>query len=74
MVAGDRVDDAEQIRVQRRLVEHLAAEPLAAGDPPRPLVVPARVAEQQREKRRGVNLPHVHDPHSEPHVSGLFFT
>ena len=27
---GDRVDDAEQIRVQRRLVEHLAAEPVAA--------------------------------------------
>jgi hypothetical protein len=47
VTARDRVDDAEQIGIQRRLVEHLAAEPLAAGDPPRPFVVAARVAHQQ---------------------------
>ena len=52
VAAGDRVDDAEQIGIQRRLVEHLVAEPVAAGDPLRPLVVAARVAHQHREERR----------------------
>ena len=50
--AGDRVDDAEEVRIQRRLVEHLAPQPVAGRDPPRPLVVAARVAHQHREERR----------------------
>ena len=65
VAAGDGVDDAEQIGIQRRLVEHLAAEPVAAGDPLRPLVVAVRVAHQHREERRRADLPDVQEAHDE---------
>ena len=64
-VAGDRVDDAEQIRIQRRLVEDVVADPVAAGDAPRPFVVAARVAHQHREERRAAELPDVNEPHDQ---------
>ena len=39
VVAGQLVQNPEEVRVQRRLVEDLGAEPLTARDLPRPSVV-----------------------------------
>ena len=55
MPAGNRVKDSEEVRIERRLIEHLAADPVAAGNPLRPLVVGAGVAQQHREERRAAN-------------------
>ena len=51
-VAEGGVDDAEEIRIERRLVEHLAADPVAPGEALRPLIVAVRIAHQHIEKRR----------------------
>ena len=59
------VDDAKEVRVERRLVENVAADPVAAGNPPRPLVVPVGVAEQDVEERRSSNLPDVQEAEDE---------
>ena len=59
------LDDAEDIRIERRLIEHLVSKPITGGDPLRPLVVAARVAHQDREKRGRAQLPDVHEPHGE---------
>src|SRR5258708_484378 len=60
-----RIEDPENVRIERRLGEDRVAEPLAAGDPSRPLVVAARIAHEHREERRPAHLPHVHEPHDE---------
>src|SRR5882672_3233590 len=65
MMSADRVDAAEDVRIERRLVEDVVSDPLAARDPPRPLVVRARIAHQQREKRRAAHLPEVRQPHGQ---------
>src|SRR6185503_13181814 len=65
MAACGRIDHAQHVRIQRRLVEDLAAEPFAARDPARPLVVDARIAHEEREERRRAHLPHVRHPHDE---------
>src|SRR3954469_18684388 len=62
MTAGNRVDEAEEVRIQRRLIEDVVAEPVAGRDPARPFVVAVRVAHQQREVRRPAHLKHVHQP------------
>ncbi len=49
---GDRVQQAEKVRIQRRLIEDVAADPLAAGDAPGPFVVAASVAQQDVEEGR----------------------
>ena len=65
MPAGNRVKDSEEVRIERRLIEHLVADPVAAGDLLRPGVVAARVAEQHVEKWSAAQLPDVHEPHDE---------
>ena len=67
MMAGGGVNRAEEIRIERRLVEHVVPDPVAGGDPARPVVVSARVAHQDREERRRAELPHVHEPYGERH-------
>ena len=52
VVAGDGVNDPESVGVQRIDPERLAADPLAAGDAPRPQVVVAGVERQGGEERR----------------------
>ena len=51
VAAEDRVDDAEKVRIERRLVEDFGADPVAGGQPLRPLVVAVGVAEQHVEER-----------------------
>ena len=59
------VDHAEQIGIERRLVEDLRAEPVAGREPPRPAVVLRRVAEQELGERRIAELPHVDEAHDQ---------
>ena len=47
----------QEVRIERRLIEDVRADPLAAGDTPRPLVVAVRVAEQHVEERRTAEQP-----------------
>ena len=54
VAAEDRVDDAEKIRVERRLVEDFGTDPVAGGEPLRPLVVAVGVAEQRVEEGRAL--------------------
>ena len=61
VVAGHGVDDAQEVGIQRRLVEDVGANPVPAGQPHRPLVVAAGVAHQHREVRRRRHLPHVQE-------------
>src|SRR5262249_27854115 len=63
MAAGDRIDRAEHVRIERRLVEDVGADPVASGEASRPLVVAARIAEKDREERRRAHLPHMHEPY-----------
>src|SRR5439155_11009540 len=62
---GDGVEDAEKVRVERRLIEDVVADPVAARDPPRPLVVRSRIARQHGEERRAADLPDVREAHDE---------
>ena len=57
--AGYRIDDADEIRVERRLVKHLAAEPAAGGDLRSPCVVSSGVADEHVEERRMADLENV---------------
>ena len=48
-----------------RLVEHVAADPLAAGNAPGPFVVTVRIAEQHVEERRAPEEPDMDDPENQ---------
>jgi hypothetical protein len=50
VVADACVDDAKEIRIERRLIENVPADPLTGGDATCPLVVAVGVAEQGLEK------------------------
>ena len=56
VVTGDFVEHCEQVGVERRLVEHLAAQPLTAGDLLGPGVVLTAVTHQDLEDRRAAQL------------------
>src|SRR5262245_51512107 len=56
---GDAVDRTHEVRVERRLIKDVSADPVAGGDLSRPLVVAFRVAHQQRKKRSVADLPEV---------------
>ena len=62
-----RVDDAEEVRIERSLVEDLGADPVACGNPPGPFVVAPGVAEQHVEERRGLELPEVNRADGQRH-------
>jgi hypothetical protein len=61
-LAEQRIDDGQEVRIERRLVEDLAADPFAARDLLRPRVVALSVAHREREERRPSNLEQVHQP------------
>ena len=64
---GDQIDQTEKVGIQWRLVEHVVADPVAAGDPLRPLVVAARIANEDVEKRRTAHLEDVDEPKRKRH-------
>src|SRR4029077_6991596 len=55
----DGVDEPEEIRIERRLIEDFVPQPVAGCDLPGPLVVAPGVAQQRRVERRTADLPHV---------------
>jgi hypothetical protein len=57
----------EKVRVQRSLVEHALADPVASGNLPRPLVITPRIAEQHVGERRVAHRPEVDEPHGQRH-------
>jgi cell division transport system ATP-binding protein len=59
IATDERVQNAEKVRIERRLIEHLAAQPVAGRELPGPCVVGLRVAEEHAEERRRPNQPHV---------------
>jgi hypothetical protein len=65
VVAEDRVDDAKEIRIERRLIENVPADPLTGGNATCPLVVAMGVAEQDLEKWRWPKLPDMDDAEDE---------
>ena len=61
----DRVDEPEEVRVQRGLVEGLGAQPVAAGDLHPPRVVALGVAHREVEERGRTELLDVDEPDRE---------
>ena len=61
----DGVDRAEEVWVERRLVEHPVADPVTRRQLPRPRVVTRTVPERQVEERRPAHLPEVHEPNEQ---------
>ena len=64
-MANQLVDDAEEVRVERRLVEDVASDPFTCRNTTRPLVVTVRVAQKDIEERGAPNLRDVDDPKRE---------
>ncbi len=67
-VAEDSVDGADEVRVERRLVEHVGSDPVAAGKPARPFVVAARIAHERAEPGRTAQQPDMQQAHDECHA------
>src|SRR4030095_10199597 len=61
--AGVREKGAEEVRVERRLIEDVVTEPVAEGDLLSPLIVGSRIAHEYAEEWRVADLPHVNEPH-----------
>src|SRR5262249_1395578 len=62
--AVDRIDRAQEVRVERSLIEDIATDPVAAGDLLRPGVVGSRVSKQDVEEGRVAHRPQMGDAHS----------
>src|SRR6185369_2588622 len=70
-----RINDAEEVRVQRSLIEHISAQPVTRGDLSSPLVVAAAIAHQHGEEWGLAHLPEVgktHDEGDDKDDRGLF--
>ncbi len=63
--AEDGIEEAEKVRIERGLIEHLAPEPLASRNLQGPLVVAARVSHQDREIQRVAHLPDMQETNGE---------
>ena len=59
VVFGQGVDDGHEVRIGRRLVEGLVAQPVSSGDAPGPTVVGGGVDQKMAEGRDRLDLQHV---------------
>jgi hypothetical protein len=58
-VAEDAIDDREKVRIEGRLIEDVAPDPVTIGNAPRPEVIGLRVAEAEIEEWRVSDLREV---------------
>src|SRR5207247_3233493 len=65
VVPEDRVEHAEEVGVEGRLVEDALPEPVSSGKRTRPIVVHHAVADEPREAGSVVNLPQVEEANRE---------
>ena len=70
-VPRDRVDGSQKIRIERRLVKHVLANPVAGRDLHGPRVVSTRVAHQHVKERRLADLPDVDEADRKPMMQSI---
>src|SRR4030095_4485221 len=65
--AGVREKGAEEVRVERRLIEDVVTEPVAEGDLLSPCIVGSRIAHEHAEEWRVADLPHMNETYRKRH-------